>query len=279
MGYALLGGDPVAHRAFAFYGEGRNGKSTLLDVILELLGKENVSAISMKNLDKPFSAVMLDGKMANIVEESPTKIDAEAFKNIVSGGYVTAAHKGKPEYDLKVNARLFFACNKLPIFRDSTVSIKDRLIFVPFVNYIKKHQRDTGIKARLGREIEGILNFAIEGLDRYLAEGFTEPRASEELMHEYQVESDAVFAWADEFVEVTFDKNDTVMTRQAYNSYLTYCVDARQREASMPGFSRRFASYLRNVFDGQSVDSAIERVNQVVIQRKFRGWCGIKLKK
>ena len=78
FGYILMGGRPFLHRAFVLYGEGRNGKSVFLNTLMKIIGEANFSTVSLSNLDKPFSAVMLDGKIANILEETPTdKINPE----------------------------------------------------------------------------------------------------------------------------------------------------------------------------------------------------------
>lgn len=50
------------------YGEGGNGKSTLLSLITNLLGAANVSNVSLEDLsnDKSFTLGLLEGKLANI---------------------------------------------------------------------------------------------------------------------------------------------------------------------------------------------------------------------
>jgi len=52
FGYIIIGGRPFLHRAFCLYGNGRNGKSTFLDVLKAVLGKESYSVVSMAKLDK-----------------------------------------------------------------------------------------------------------------------------------------------------------------------------------------------------------------------------------
>ena len=275
IGYTIMGGDPKAHRAFAFFGEGRNGKSTLLDVIAGLLGDDAVAKVSMRNLDKPFSMVLLDGKLANIVEESPHKIDPEAFKNIVGGGEVVAAHKGKPEFFLKVNARLFFACNKLPRFNESSNAIKDRLIFVPFNNYIPEKDRDKGIKERLAKEMPGILNFALDGLDRYLARGFTQSKASRNLLEEYLDESDSVNAWFKECIEITLDMNDRVGTMDSYQNYKSFCAVQDRKNVNYNSFSKRFKKLIDDYFLSKNMPH--ENCQDLKVRYPQRGYMGMRM--
>lgn len=283
MGYTIIGGDPTAHKAFVFYGEGRNGKSTCLDIIRELLGEKNTAAVSLKHIDKPFSMVRLDGKLANIVDESPGKIDPEAFKNIVGGGCVTAAHKGKPEYDLKVNARMIFACNRLPNFRESGVAIKERLVLVPFDNYVPAHKRDKDIVKKLKMEITGILNFALDGLKRYKENGFSKSVAIDKLNKEYELESDPVFSWFDENIEIINNFAYFVSTNDLYKNYVTYCEESGHRAASKTHFGRRLSAALRARLDttGQDVnpnDFYKDNSNKDKSNNRGRGYYCFKFK-
>jgi putative DNA primase/helicase len=49
IGYSLWPGYPIAGALF-LYGDGRNGKSTLLEVIKRLLGQENLSSLTTTHL-------------------------------------------------------------------------------------------------------------------------------------------------------------------------------------------------------------------------------------
>ena len=252
MGYTLLGGPPTAHRAFVLYGDGRNGKSTLLDVITALLGEDSVSAVSMERITEPFSTVRMDGKLANIVEESPTAINAEVFKNITAGGRVSAAHKGMEEFDLRLNCRLFFACNNFPHFKDGSIAIKDRLIFLPFNRYIRPEERDPKVGESIRKEMSGVLNFALKGLERFQAHGFTEPAATRETINEYLNESDNVRNWFDENVEFKYDLfSDSVLTKDLYHNYKSLCLENGQKFVAYNTFSKRLKRILDDLGDGQ----------------------------
>jgi putative DNA primase/helicase len=248
MGYTLIGGEPFKHKAFIFYGEGRNGKSTLLDVIKELLGEHSVSSVSMQRINEPFSMVRMDGKLANIVEESPGVINAEAFKNIVSGGYVSAARKHMDEFDLKIKARMFFACNDYPHFKDSSKGLKDRLTIIPFKKYIKSEDRNSKIKDELFPEMSGILNFALKGFERLTENNFqfTKSAAVDESVSEYLEETDSVVSWAAEVVKITTDVKDTVKVKSLYDHYKGHCIENNYSPCNNKTFGKRFKRYLVN---------------------------------
>lgn len=274
FGYCLLGGDPVTHKAFLLYGEGRNGKSTWLDILRELLSHENTAAVSMKLLGKPFSMVQLDGKLANIVEESPAEIDPEDFKNIVGGGMVTASHKGKPEYQLKIDSRLFFATNKLPRFNDATTGIKDRLLIIPFNRYIKEADRDTDIKNKLKREIPGIINMALASLTDFIDRGYKFPRLDEldKVLDEYINESDSVHTWSKEFLQWTNDENDFVETTDLFKKYFTHAKEFNIRPVGINEFRRRIKKYYSAQYQGNNIEFTDDNAGRKMVHgNRLRG--------
>lgn len=203
LGYILIGGTPFLHRAFVLVGDGRNGKSTFIDVFRKIIGSKSTSAVSIKNLDKPFSAVMLDGKLANLVEETPSgEINAEAFKAAVGGGLLTAAHKGFDEFDLRVKARFIFACNKMPTFDDKGESLLDRLVIIPFNKYFEPDKRDVFLFDKLCLELPGIINWALIGAKRVIErKKLTEPIAVKKALETYKTDSDPFYAWFNEHIE------------------------------------------------------------------------------
>jgi putative DNA primase/helicase len=268
-----MGGDPVAHRAFLLYGDGRNGKSTLLDTLRYLIGDQNCSAVSMKVIDKPFSMVQMDGKLANIVEESPAQIDAEAFKNIVGGGTATASYKGKDEFQMKINARLVFACNSLPTFKDSTSGTNDRLIILPFNRYIKPDERDTGIKNKIFAEISGILNWAIEGYTsfKYNEYKFVQSDTVSKTLDEYRVETDSVYAWCKENISHSESKDVITVCRVAYDSYSDDCKEDGYGPVGKRKFLSRLKSYINNELniEAKSKTKSVLSVNQKVYEKIY----------
>jgi len=247
FGYTLLGGDPFAHKAFLLYGEGRNGKSTFLFVLQNLLGLPNVSSVSMKMLGKPFSMIRLDGKLANIVEESPAEIDQEEFKNVVSGGHVTAAMKHKPEFDLKVDARLFFATNKIPRFNDTSIGNRERLCIIPFSRYIKPEERDVGIFQRLLSEMPGILNFALDGLEDFMAtKKFMKVRVVEDMLEQYMTETDSVFDWCEQHLLFDPDSSEKIQVNHLFKIYKIDAPETGQKPVGYIEFSRRLNGWLKH---------------------------------
>lgn len=271
FGYCLLGGDPFLHKSFVLLGDGRNGKSTWLHVLRKLLGDDNCSSVSMGLLNKPFSAVRLDGKLANITGELPTgKLDSEIFKSAVGGEHITASHKGKDEYGLQVQARFLFACNDMPRFGDTTTGMWEKLFIIPFNRLIKDEERDKGIYARLESELSGILNYSLDGLDVLLQRGrLPKPSAVTHMMQEYRKESDSVFEFFNDSVKVDVKYSyDRVHLKSIYKAYLVYCS---REGVSHPVQNRQFSKRMRRIIKERYSDLMYIKYQRDMIGYFFTG--------
>lgn len=246
FGYVLMGGRPFLHKAFVLYGDGRNGKSTLLDVLKAIVGKENYSSVPMSMIDRPFSAILLDGKLANIVGESPGEgINAEAFKGLVAGEPIVAAFKGKDEFTITPQVRLIFACNNLPTFGDNTYSIRERLIMIPFERTFSSDDVDVFLIDKLIAELPGILNFALAGVGKVTGLGrLSEPKKSQDLKLEFMEETDSVYSFFTDCVTKSDNELAFVSVNDAYLAYQGYCEATNRRPFSMQKFSKGIVKFL-----------------------------------
>ena len=122
---------------FFLYGpEAENGKSTLIDVISALLGKKNISHLSLQQItsvNDKFAQAELNGKICNLYADISDKFleDVASAKNLTTGDMVTAQHKYKNQFSMRPIAKLIFSANKLPkSTRDK--GWERRLLIIPF---------------------------------------------------------------------------------------------------------------------------------------------------
>ena len=118
--------------AVMLYGKsGNNGKSTLLNMIIKLLGRENTSALSLQDTCEKFRLYDIYGKVANIGDDIPNTYfpDSSIFKKLVTGESVIAEQKQKDPITFEPFAKLFFAMNGLPTISDKSKAFFSRILF------------------------------------------------------------------------------------------------------------------------------------------------------
>ena len=125
----------IDEKSFILLGNGDNGKSVLLLYLNSMLGKDNVSNISLQTLaDDKFQVASLDGKMANIftdIEEHELK-KTGIIKAISSGEPVSVRHLYGEPFDMYPYAKLIFSCNRFPKVYDQSDGFFRRWIIIEF---------------------------------------------------------------------------------------------------------------------------------------------------
>ena len=256
IGYFLWPGYPFA-KALFLYGDGRNGKSRLLDVMKAFLGgDENVAGRGLYELEmERFAAGDLYGRMANIAGDLPDQDLARTgtFKTLTGGDLVTGEEKYKDAFSFKNRAKLVFSANDPPKIEDDTTAMYRRLLLLNFPNEFTppgKSGPDARPKHELlaeianDEELSGLLNAALAGLARVFTRGrFSQNETPDQVREQYKRVSDPIYAFAHECVRQNGDEH--VEKSVLYQVYAEW---ARENEAPVKDksvFPRKLATHLR----------------------------------
>ena len=217
-------------KAFIFTGDKSNGKSTFLDVMIHILGTENISVLDIKELSDRFSTAMLFGKLANIGDDiSDDFLQGNAisiFKKIVTGNRVKAERKGQDPFEFNPYVKVTFSANDMPKTRDKTGAVIRRLVMIPCDARFTKDDPDYEpfIKYKLIQEdcIEYFIKIGIEGLKRVLENNsFTESDRVVNALKDYELENDNFLQFIDGLNVDDFENKVTSDIYLRYTSSLT----------------------------------------------------------
>lgn len=152
-------------KAFMFIGGGSNGKSTFLETMMEVLGRENISNVSIHDLTtQRFTKAELEGKLANIyadVESNELK-STGVLKALISGDSILVERKNMHPFKMRNIAKMFFSANRFPEVLDQSNAMFRRFVIIDwFVTFDK--DKDINLKSRLkeSNELSGILNILV----------------------------------------------------------------------------------------------------------------------
>lgn len=240
LGYTLTTGCQL-EKFFMLIGSGANGKSVLLLVVAELIGRKYVSAVQPSQFENRFQRGHLQGKLANIITEiaEGAEIADAQLKSLVSGEMTTAEHKHKDPFDFTPYAKHWFGTNHLPHTRDFSNALFRRAEIVTFNNKFEGSSCDVHLADKLKTELPGILNLALAGLQRLLERGaFTECASSIEIAQQWRMEADQVA----QFVEDACETNPsfTSPSRDLYHHYQMWAEEGGiKRTLNHVNFTKR----------------------------------------
>lgn len=225
LGYTLITSCHL-EKFFMLIGNGANGKSVLLNVLAELIGREYTTAVQPSQFENRFQRGHLLGKLANIITEIAVgaEISDAQLKALVSGEMTTAEHKHKNPFDFVPHAKHWFGTNHLPHTRDFSEALFRRAILIRFNNKFEGKNQDVHLAQALKAELPGILNFALKGLEHLLTnKTFTIPASSTNAIAQWKLEANQVAQFIED--ECEWGPGLIISTADLYRSYTHYAED------------------------------------------------------
>ncbi|MCR8667894.1 phage/plasmid primase, P4 family [Aestuariibaculum sp. M13] len=251
-------------KVLLLFGTGANGKSVLFEILMALLGAQNITNYSLQSLtaENGNSRAMLENKLLNYASEINGKLESSIFKQLISGEPVEAKLLYKDTQTITDYARFIFNCNELPTEIENTNGYFRRFLILPFKVTIPEDKQDKELSKRIiESELSGVFNWVLMGLERLLKnKSFTNSTIVQDEIQKYKKESDSVLMFLE---EEGYEKSITFHRplKDIYTEYKSYCLDGGYKPCSNKTFSKR----LKN--DGYCIERK-SGGNEVFIQRK-----------
>ncbi|PKL65495.1 MAG: hypothetical protein CVV32_03280 [Methanomicrobiales archaeon HGW-Methanomicrobiales-3] len=176
-GYTLLGTNP-RQVMFILYGRGRNGKSKTIEVLARIFSDYAVNIAADSLMARRFENARSDlarlagARLATAAEGAEGARMDEAIIKQLTGEYVITVRKlYENEFEFTPVAKIWMTTNHEPVIPGTDDGIWRRIWMVPFSVQIPEEKCDPDIAAKLLAESPGILNWCLEGLKRYYANG------------------------------------------------------------------------------------------------------------
>jgi len=229
MGYCLIKNCRM-QKIFIFFGDGNNGKSTLLRVICNFIGDGNYSTLSLQDLEKTFRPAELENKLVNLGDDIPSTTikDSSLLKSLSTGERVLVERKNKNPFILKNYAKLIFTTNKMPPVNDKSFGFYRRLVLIPldakFSSSDPDFDPDIEEKVTSDEAMSYLLNMAIRGFKRMMKHGFTESDKVKKAVETYKQKSSHTLTWT---ADNGIDEGYLLLksTRELYYEFKNWCAD------------------------------------------------------
>ena len=206
-------------------GPGRDGKSTFMKVLKEIVGDENCAAVSFPDLENEFHRSSLYNKLLNISTEiGGQAIESPYFKAITSGDPINAAYKHRDAFTFSPYCKLIFAGNMLPRVKDNSDAYFQRVLPIQFKRQFLEGdpERDPELIDKFKEELSEIFYWALCGLKRLTEQKrFTDCQETRDLLMGYRRSNNPILCYVEDQCELGEDK--TEIKGQLYTDYRSYC--------------------------------------------------------
>jgi len=213
-GYLLLPTCKYERAAF-LVGAGANGKSTVINTFIQVLGKENTIEMSLDDLARSFNIPYLQDKLLVTCSEMTTREPSavSVLKKCISGDMVSGEWKYKQRIDFYPTAKFCFALNEVPSIVDKSYGFVRKILILNFNQRFEGDRRDVDLVAKLQEERAGIFLWMLEGACELIRRrGFAETDTLEEDKQRFLQEMNPFLMWVSENCELGPDNKAAAET-------------------------------------------------------------------
>lgn len=237
LGYSVTG-LTTEQSLFFLFGTGANGKTTLMDAVMGVMGdyagKADRDLLTAGDRSAhPTNIADLQGRRLAVCSETNEggRWDEAKLKDLVGETRLKARYMRQDFFDFTATHKLWLYSNHKPLVRGVDHGFWRRMRLLPFVETIGEEEKDRALPAKLQAEADGILAWMVAGCLLWQREGLAIPEAVEKATAEYRKEMDTIGAFIEQFC---FADNPALQASAAdlYASYCDYCADVGERPLS-----------------------------------------------
>lgn len=226
FGYCLVNSTDMQKFAL-FIGKPRGGKGVIADMLMHLVGVQNTVAPSLARFSNDSSLHRMSTSKLALIPDAhsvhASKRD-EVLSNIkaITGGDSLDFHvMYKGTQTSKFATRIVMSTNNMPQFLDASGALAMRMLVFHFTKSFHGNE-DYTLKDRLKREIGGIAQWAIKGLERLRANGkFIEAASTLIMKREVRDDMNPLAEFLDD--RVTFTPLAFTSSNAIYATYKLWC--------------------------------------------------------
>jgi putative DNA primase/helicase len=269
VGYSLTGITTEQVLFFVYGKSGNNGKSTLVNLIRDMLGDYGLhtptETLLVKQYDNaiPADLARLDGaRMVTAIEANFNRhLDEARIKSMTGGEPITARFMRQNFFQFLPVLKLWLVANDQPRVRGTDEAFWRRVRVIPLTIKIPEAERDPDLPNKLRNEWPGILAWAVRGCLKWQSSSLGMPGVVERATKGWRKEMDHLKRFVSEQVDIA--PGIKVGASQLFDRYGHWCVQQGEHSLKVQDFKSR----LQEVLD--------------VTHTRVRGrswWRGIKLR-
>jgi len=262
------------HAAIMLVGETHRGKTTFLELLQRIYGKENASHITMQQFstaaqEHSFILNSLVDKTINVADDLPERpiSDVGIFKQLTGESPILAEIKFSNKTRNFVNrAKMFFSANKIPIAYENTDAFYSRWLIIEFNKPIVNEIPQEIFLNELANENElsNILPLLVWIARNKLMKNtrFTFSKTAEQNVNIYAKHSNTAKLYCETRLRVK-PEGSSILKAVIYDDYKKWCEKHNYLEETQKSFWSTLKSYFadqENVAERQkTIDGKIQR--------------------
>jgi putative DNA primase/helicase len=242
IGYAAAG--VVSEEVLVIlYGVGANGKSTLVNVVMEALGDYAMQAapelLLAKNGSHPTELADLFGArfVASVETDEGRRLAEGLVKQLTGRDPIKGRRMREDFWQFDPTHTVFLATNHRPEIKGTDHAIWRRPKLVPFEVTIPEAEQDKGLPEKLREELPGILAWIVRGCQEWQRDGLGEPEEVRSATTSYRADMDVLAGFIEDRCVV--DPDAWAKFADLYSRYQDWCDESGEKAETKRQFGTR----------------------------------------
>lgn len=241
LGYYLTG-DVSEQDLEIWFGTGCNGKSVLINILIEVLGpdygmKAAKDLLLAKHGERhPTEIADLHGKrfVACLETDDGRRLAESLVKDLTGGDRVRARRMREDHWEFTPTHKLILCTNHKPAISGTDHAIWRRVRLIPFKVTIPEAKKDPKLLEKLKRELPGILAWCVQGCLQWQREGLGIPEVVQDATKDYRAGQDVLGAFIQDCCLQGPDYR--IKSGDLYAAYTAWSKQSGEREVSARKF-------------------------------------------
>ena len=242
-GYTLTG--ITRERLFAIlHGFGKNGKTTLVELLQDAMGDYATNTDTETILAKKYQGVgnevaaLKGARFVSAAEvEKGRRLAESKIKQLTGSDTVTARFLFGEPFNFRPEFKLWLSTNNKPVVLGTDDAIWDRIRLISFTQRFEGNKADPKLPEKLREELSGILAWMVEGCLEWQEHGLEEPDSVISATEQYRTEMDTLATFLDE--RCVIGEGFVVLAEQLYQQYTIWCDKSGERKEPQKAFVGR----------------------------------------
>ena len=227
-----------------FYGEGGNGKSTLINALLDIMGPDYAVVappgllFAKRSESHPTDKASLFGMRLVVDLESAegARLNEALVKQLTGSDRISARRMREDFWTFTPTHKLVLCTNNQPAISETKSAIWRRLKLVPFSVEIAEADQRQELPALLKAEYPGVLAWCVRGCVEWARGGLQTPKVVQDATLEYRAEEDVIGRFIED--ECITGPGCRVRASQLYTSYRKGLEGSGTAAMTQTGFGR-----------------------------------------
>ena len=245
VGYSLTGETSEQVFFFVFGRTGQNGKSTLVNLIREMLGDYGMhtptESLLVKQYDNNIPADLARlrcVRMVTAIEANVNRhLDEAKIKAMTGGEPIVARFMRQNFFQFLPNFKLWLVANDQPRVRGTDQAFWRRVRVIPLNVSIPPNERDERLSHKLREEWAGILAWAVRGCLTWQKTGLSEPAAVCAASQGWQKEMDHLKVFVES--ELIVAPGQKISASKLFDVYTKWCAMHGEHRLSVQEFKAK----------------------------------------